>query len=207
MMLFTGVVRPRSTVLIHSAAGGVGLAAIELARAHECVLIGTASPSKHDFLRERGMQHPIDYADYVSAVRKIVGDRGVDLVLDPIGGRAWKDNYALLGPGGRLVCFGASSNAVGKRRSLLAVLRFILNIKLFNPLSLMNDNKTVSGVNMGHLFDRIDLLQPQFESLVAMYERGEIKPYVDRSFRFDDAPAAHHYLHDRKARGKVLLVP
>jgi NADPH:quinone reductase-like Zn-dependent oxidoreductase len=77
----------------------------------------------------------------------------------------------------------------------------------WNPLTLMNDNKTISGVNMGHLFDRLDLLRPQFDALVAMYERGEIKPYIDRSFPFAEAAAAHQYLHDRKAKGKVLLVP
>ena len=71
----------------------------------------------------------------------------------------------------------------------------------------MSDNKTVSGVNMGHLFERLDLLRPQFEALVALYEQGQSKPHVDRTFRFDEAPAAHQYIHDRKAKGKVLLVP
>ena len=74
-------------------------------------------------------------------------------------------------------------------------------------MKLMNDNKTVSGINMGHLFDHLELLRPQIESLVKMYQRGEIKPHVDRTFTFDEAAAAHHYLHDRKAKGKVLLVP
>jgi NADPH:quinone reductase-like Zn-dependent oxidoreductase len=80
-------------------------------------------------------------------------------------------------------------------------------MKWFHPIALMNDNKTVGGTNMGHLFDRLDLLRPQLDQLVAMYERGQIKPYVDRTFSFAEAPAAHHYLHDRKAKGKVLLTP
>jgi NADPH:quinone reductase-like Zn-dependent oxidoreductase len=71
----------------------------------------------------------------------------------------------------------------------------------------MDDNKTVTGCNMGHLFDRLDLLRPQFQELFAMFDRGEIAPHVDRTFRFDEAPAAHHFIHDRKAIGKVLLVP
>ena len=83
----------------------------------------------------------------------------------------------------------------------------VVRVKRFSPMKLMDENKTVSGTNMGHLFDRVDLLKPQFEALLAMYVAGQIRPRVDKTFRFDDAPAAHHYLHDRKAIGKVLLVP
>ena len=74
-------------------------------------------------------------------------------------------------------------------------------------MKLMEDNKTVSGTNMGHLFSRLDLLTPQFEALLALYSAGQISPRVDKSFSFDDAAKAHHYIHDRKAVGKVVLVP
>ena len=208
MMLFTGSLRPGSSVLIHSAAGGVGIAAIQLARAKNCVIFGTASPGKHDFLRKNGVHHPIDSGgDYVAAVRAVVGDRGVDLILDPVGGKSWSEGYDLLGACGRLVAFGFSAASAGKKRSLLHAASQLLKIKKYNPMKLMDANKTVGGTNMGHLFDRIDLLAPQFTALIAMYEAGEIKPHVDKTFRFDDAPAAHHYIHDRKAIGKVLLVP
>ena len=208
MMLFTGHLRPRSTVLVHSAAGGVGLAAIDLAKTRDCTIIGTASPSKHEFLRARGCQHTIDSrGDYVAAVRAIVGDRGVDLVLDPVGGKSWTEGYDLLGPCGRLVCFGLSSAATGTKRSLLHAGLQIMKIKKWSPMKLMGDNRTVSGTNMLPLFDRLDLLTPQAEALVAMYEAGQIAPHVDKTFRFEEAPAAHQYLHDRKAIGKVVLVP
>ena len=207
IVMFLGPPRPGSTVLIHSAAGGVGLAAIDLARARGCVVIGTASPSKHAFLRSRGVQHPIAYEDYPAAVRRIVGERGVDLVLDSIGGSAWGESYRLLSEAGRLVCFGASAGAAGTTRSVAAFARLALNMKFWNPVSLISDNKTVSGVDVSGLLHRPDLLRPQIEALIGMYERGEIRPHVDRSFSFDEAAAAHHYLHDRKAIGKVLLVP
>jgi len=74
-------------------------------------------------------------------------------------------------------------------------------------MKLMDDNKAVQGVNMGHLFTELDMLIEQFAALVAMYEAGQIKPHVDRTFPFSEASLAHHYLHDRKAKGKVLLVP
>jgi len=208
MMLFTGTLRPGASVVIHSAAGGVGLAAIQIAKTRGSVIFGLASPGKHAFLREQGVQHPIDSnGDWASAVRSVVGDKGVDLILDPVGGKSWTIGYDLLGPCGRLVAFGLSAAASGKKRNLFHALGQVLQIKSVNPRKLMDDNKTVTGCNMGHLFGRIDLLRPQFEELLAMYERGEIKPRVDKTFPFDEAPAAHHYLHDRKAMGKVLLVP
>ena len=208
MMLFTGALRPGSRVLIHSAAGGVGLAAIELAKTRDCVIFGTASPSKHAFLREQGCQHPIDSGgDYVAAVRAVTGDAGVDLILDPVGGKSWGEGYDLLGPCGRLVAFGLSAASSGKKRSLLHAALQVLQVRKFNPMKLMDDNKTVSGTNMGHLFSRLDLLRPQFEALLELQAQGKIHPRVDRSFPFAEAPAAHHYIHDRKAIGKVVLVP
>jgi NADPH:quinone reductase-like Zn-dependent oxidoreductase len=209
MMLHVGNLRPGSRVLIHSAAGGVGIAAIQLARARNCVMFGTASPSKHEFLKQEGVQHPIDSgADIEAAVRAIVGERGgLDMILDPVGGRSWTEGYRLLDAGGILVAFGFSSASAGKRRNLLHAVSQFLRIKRYNPMQLMNDNKAVAGVNMGHLFDRLDILRPQFASLIQMYEAGAIKPHIDRTFKFDEAAAAHHYLHDRKAKGKILLVP
>lgn len=210
MMFHTGVVHPGARVLVHSAAGGVGLAAVQLARARGAVIFGTASASKHDYLRAQGCQHPVTlegYAEQVRAILKAQGAPGLDLVLDPIGGRSFRDGYELLGPTGRLVMFGMSSLSGGKERSVVNALRQLIRLPRFTPIALMNDNKTVAGTNMGHLFDRLDILRPQFAALLAMYERGEIRPTVDRTFKFDEAAAAHHYLHDRKARGKVLLVP
>ncbi|MEO8796388.1 MAG: medium chain dehydrogenase/reductase family protein [Polyangiaceae bacterium] len=208
MMLFTGTVRERSTVFIHSAAGGVGLAAIQIAKTRHCTIIGTASKSKHDFLREQGCQHPLDSrGDYMTQARAIVGDKGVDLVLDPVGDKSWTDGYELLAPCGRLVAFGLSAAATGNSRNILNALMQVMSVKKWSPMKLMDDNKTITGVNMGHLFDRPDLIEPQLAELIKMYETGEIKPYVDKTFPFTEAAAAHQYLHDRKAKGKVLLVP
>jgi NADPH:quinone reductase-like Zn-dependent oxidoreductase len=209
LLLYTGSLHPGMRVLVHSAAGGVGLAAIELLRASQCIIYGTASPGKHEFLRQRGVQHCIDSgADVTTAVRALLGPgEHIDLVLDPVGGRSWKESYALVGPAGRVACYGVSVNAPGKRRNLWAVAKMAASLPLWNPISLMNANKTVTGVNMGHLFDHQSLLRPQLDALVRLFDQGTIKPFVDRSFAFDDAPAAHHYLHDRKARGKLLLVP
>lgn len=211
MMLFTHNLRQGSRVLIHSAAGGVGVAAIQLARAKKCEIFAIASKSKHEFLKSEGCHHTFDsHADVEKDVRRVLdqsGAEGLDLVLDPVGGASFAASYRLLGSAGALVCFGVSAMSSGKTRNIFAVLSQLLRMKWWNPIMLMNANKSISGVNMGHLFNRLDLLKPQFENLIAMYERGEIKPHVDKVFSFREAALAHHYLHDRKARGKVLLVP
>ncbi len=199
--------RNGSRVLIHSAAGGVGLAAIQLARG--CELFGSASPSKHAWLKEQGVRHALDSGGDVAAqVRALLGPGdSLDLVLDPVGGRSWTESYRLLGPGGHLIAFGFSGAVGGKRRALLRMVQRFLEVPRFNPLRLMNANKTVSGVNLAHLFGRMDVLGPQMEELLRLWKTGSIAPHVDRTFRFEEAAAAHHYLHDRKARGKVLLLP
>jgi NADPH:quinone reductase-like Zn-dependent oxidoreductase len=208
MMLFTGNLRPGSSVLVHSAAGGVGLAAIQIAKTRGCTILGVASASKHDFLRQQGVQHPIDVkTDYAAAARAIVGDRGVDLILDPVGGKSWSMGYDLLAPSGRLVAFGFSAAASGTRRNLIHAATQLLKVRRYSPMALMDQNKTVSGTNMGHLFSQVDVLRPQVDSLLRMYEAGQIAPHVDRTFPFTEAPAAHQHIHDRKAIGKVLLVP
>jgi len=208
MMLFTGQLRPGSSVLVLSAAGGVGLAAIQIAKTRQCTIFGSAAVSKHDFLKEQGCHHVLDSSrDFAAQARAIVGERGIDLILDPVGGKSWTRAYELLAPCGRLVAFGLSAVASGNQRDWLRAAASVLSVKRWSPMQLMDDNKTISGTNMGHLFARPDLIEPQLAALLEMYERGELEPHVDRSFTFAESAAAHQYIHDRKARGKVLLVP
>src|SRR4029077_245671 len=99
------------------------------------------------------LKPPIAYRprDYEEEVLRLTGGRGVDLILDPIGGDSWKKGLRLLAPTGRLVCFGMSSVATGKERSLISGLKALASIPWFqvNPMSLMNGNKGVLGVNLG----------------------------------------------------------
>jgi len=104
-----------------------------------------------------------------------------------------------------MVCLGASTNVTGKRRSLRVVARFLSTMPSFTPMQLMNDNKQVAGFNMRSQFDRFEVFRPQLDTLVKLYESGQLKPHIDRSFSFEQVDAAHHWLHDRKARGKILL--
>ena len=197
--------RPGETVLVHAAAGGVGLAVAELARILELRVIGLASPAKHDVLRTYNVE-PLDSRDpsWPDAARRLA-PRGVDVVLDPIGGESWRRGYALLAPAGRLVCYGGSELSTGLRRNIVQVLWKALRWPRFGPLKLMSDNRAVAGVNLGHVWDSAEIVQPQFEALLRYAREGLVHPRVDRAFPVSEAAAAHHYIHERRNIGKVVL--
>ena len=137
----------------------------------------------------------------------LTGGKGVHLVLDPLGGVHWPKNYRLLTLGGRLVYFGTSSFAPGKRRSWWARFRGMVMLPLYTPLKLMNDNKAVMGINLQRMWAQSDTLRPWMKQIVAWYDEALFRPKIDRTFSFSEAAAAHHYLQDRQNIGKVLLLP
>src|SRR5881409_1061597 len=126
MLRHFGNVKRGERVLVHAAAGGVGMAAIQLCRIAGAEVIGTASAAKHAQLREAGVAHAIDYRtqDFESEVRRVTGGRGVDIVLDATG--AFRKSYRTLAPLGRLVCFGLSGAATGMKASYLRTLPRLL---------------------------------------------------------------------------------
>ena len=195
------------TVLIHGAGGGVGIAATQLARLRGATIIGTASASKHDAIREHGVRHAIDYqtADVVAEVRRLTNGRGVDVVLDPIGGRSFADSYRLLAPLGRLVMYGVSSIAPGERRSVWRALTTIVRMPRFNPLSLMNTNRGVFGLNLGHLWDERRQLGDAMTLLLQEVSAGRLHPVVSRTFPLEQAADAHRFMQSRGNVGKIVL--
>jgi NADPH:quinone reductase-like Zn-dependent oxidoreductase len=210
MLFRVARVRPRERILVHMAAGGVGIAVLQLAKTVEGLeIFGTASASKHDKIRELGCTHPIDYrsADYAEEVRRLTDGQGVDLVLDALGGPDWAKGYSLVRPGGMLIAFGLANVNVGQTRSILRVLGQFLRIPRYTPLKLMDDNKAVAGVNVGHMWDRVDLLREEIDAVVALYEEGVVKPVIDGTFPFEKAAEAHGRLELGKNVGKVILVP
>ena len=209
LLVVMGSLRKGDRVLIQSAAGGFGLAALDICRIHGAETIGLASPSKHGFLKERGLDHAIDSRapDWAKEVIEITNADGVEMVLNSQGGRSLRQSYELLVPTGRLLTFGASTIAAGTRRSVGSLLSYVTSMPRFAPLRLMNDSKGVLGVHIGHFRGQERKVHAWIEQLLAWYNEGKLRPHVDRAFAFSEVAAAHQYLHDRKATGKVVLVP
>ncbi len=194
------------TVLIHNAGGGVGIAATQLARLRRTTVIGTASAAKHDALRRFGAEHAIDYRteNVAAAVKRITRGRGADVILDPLGGASFGESYRMLAPLGRLVMIGVSSLA-GPRRSRWRMLRGWWAMKPFDPLSLINRNRGVFGLHLGHLWDERARLQPLVELLMNELEAGRLVPVVARTFPLERAADAHRFIESRANIGKVVL--
>jgi NADPH:quinone reductase-like Zn-dependent oxidoreductase len=196
------------TVLIHGAGGGVGIAAIQLARLRRAVIIGTASAAKHDSLRGFGVDHIIDRhaGDVAAEVRRITKNRGVDVILDPIGGKSFKTSYRLLAPLGRLVLYGVSAVAPGERRSWWRAGRAMLQMPSFKPTSLMGHNRGVFGLNLAHLWNEHRQLESWMQLLLLELEGGRLQPIVSRTFPLERAADAHRFMQSRANVGKVVLI-
>ena len=206
-MFTMGNLQPGDRILIHGAAGGVGIAAIQLAKARGLVTFGTAGPAKQEYLKKIGVDHAIDYTkgDFAQSVRKFAPD-GIEMVMDPIGGKSFAQSQACLGPTGRLVVYGFSAAAgPDGKRSLLRGLKALLATPKFHPLKMMSQNLAVIGVNLGRLQARGALLRAELDELFKMYSAGKIKPVIGKTFPLADAAMAHRYIHERKNIGKVIL--
>ena len=194
------------TVLVHNAGGGLGIAATQLARLRRATVIGTASAAKHDAIRSFGVDFTIDYrtADVESEVSRVTRGRGVDVILDPIGGSSFGRSYRMLAPLGRLVMLGISSMS-GERRNALTVLRSWWAMKPFQPLSLMNRNRGVFGLNLGHLWGERRQLQPLMDLLLMELSAERLTPVVAKTFPLERVADAHRYIQNRSNIGKVVL--
>jgi len=198
-----GSVLPGERVLLHAAAGGVGIAATQIARGLEVEVHGTASPGKHDAIRGFGVDVAHDYTR--SGWEK--GLPPFDLVMDAIGGPSFRTSYDLLRPGGRLVAFGASSVMDGASRNLLQAAKTMIRMPRFNLVRQMSSSKAVIGLNMLALWDDAGTLEPWITPLGALIADGTVQPVVAEAFSFDRAADAHRMIAERRNVGKVVLVP
>ena len=204
-----GSLHAGESVLIHNAGGGVGLAAIDIAKKIGATTYGTASPGKHEFLRARGLDHAIDYRnqDWLPVLQQLTNDRGVDLVIDPIGGSHWKQSYAALRHTGRLGMFGVSTASANGLRGKLKMIKAAVQMPRFHPLGLLNKNRGVFGLNLGHLWHEPEKVATWMNVILEGVSEGWVRPHVDKAFPFAQVGEAHQYMESRKNTGKVVLVP
>jgi NADPH:quinone reductase-like Zn-dependent oxidoreductase len=213
-LVIMGGLRDGDRALIHAAAGGVGTAATQIAREIGADIFGTASASKHDAIREQGVDHAIDYRnqDFEAEVMRITDGVGVDVAIDAIGPTSFRKSYRSLRQGGRLIMYGASELQTGERRDLRAVVKGLARMPLatmpwWRSLDVMNQNKGVYGLNMLTWWDNEKSLDRAIEPLVEGLEAGRYEPVVDEAFPFERAGDAHRRIAERRNVGKVVLVP
>jgi NADPH2:quinone reductase len=194
--LFTaGNLAEGQTVLIHAGAGGVGMAAIQLAKRAGATVISTASSDeKLERLKALGLDHGINYAtgSFAERTRQLTGSRGVDIVIDPIGGQNLADSVGVLAYRGTLVSVGVAARAGSA----------------IEARSLWTHNNTLRGVYLGGaILSEYARIHPMIGAMLERVASGELQVEIDRSFPLADAAAAHEYAESRKAFGRILITP
>jgi NADPH:quinone reductase len=190
-----GDLQSGETVLIQAGAGGVGLAAIQLAKAAGATVLATASSNDRlARLREYGLDHAINYVenDVVPEIMSLTDGKGVNLVVDPVGGPTLEASIAALAYRGRISWVGQAGRADA------------------NPAvwPIMQKNGRLSGVFLGaEMAMNPQRTRPMIEALIARVAAGELKVVVDSVFPLEDAGAAHAYIESRQAFGRVVLRP
>lgn len=199
---------PGDHVLVQAAAGGVGSLLVQLCKRRGCIVYGTAgSDEKMDYLRQIGVDHPIQYRreDFADAVRRIRGSAGLDVIFDSLGGSAVRKGVALLAAGGRIVCFGAAERAAGPLQ-LVRDVRFAASFGLIHPIPLLMRSKSVLGVNMLRLADeRPETLGRVLHAIAGLVLQGEVVPTIGGRFEATQIAAAHELLGGRGSMGKIVV--
>jgi NADPH:quinone reductase-like Zn-dependent oxidoreductase len=213
-LVIMGGIEQGERALIQAAAGGVGIAAIQIAKSRGAEVFGTASASKHDAIREQGVDHPIDYRsqDFEAEVLRITAGEGVDVVIDAIGPSSFRKSYRCLRPGGKLIMYGASELQTGETRDLRALVKGLVQMPAatmpwWKSLGVMSENKGVFGLNMLAWSDREPGIPRVLEPLREDLEKGRLVPVVAEAFPFDRAADAHRFIAERRNVGKVVLTP
>ena len=193
-------------VLIQSGAGGVGTALIQYAKHLHCEIFATAgSESKLSYLKEIGVQHPINYntQDFETEIKKITQQKGVDVIFDAVGGKSVKKGIRLLSPGGRLICYGASALS---NKNIFGKIKTALDFGFYHPAMLMMPSKSIIGINMLQIADH----QPQviercLTQVMKLYAEGIFVPTIANVYLISAIDEAHNYLENRSSIGKVVV--
>jgi NADPH2:quinone reductase len=199
--------QPGEQVLVHAAAGGVGTALVQLALRRGAVVYGTAgSDEKLKALKAAGVHHAIAYRerDWDQQIRRHCGSRGLDVVWDSVGGTTFRKSLALLGAGGRMVAYGASSLS-DARNSFQRSFRG-LAFGIYHPVRFLMPSQSLIGVNMLRIGDeRPEVLERCLREVVACTAAAELKPVVGGNFDAKDIAKAHAFLESRRSSGKVAV--
>lgn len=196
-------------VFIQAAAGGVGLCAVQMAKACKAIIFGTAgSDEKCKFLKNFGVDHPLNYQtqDYETEILQLTQNQGVDLILDSLGGHHFKKEMKLLKANGRLCAIGVASMVQDGQRSLLNMAKEYVQTPRFLPYDLMMQDQSFIGINLKRLSEQKPFVLAQcFQEILQWVQEGKLKPILAKTFKMDEIQDAHRYLQERKNIGKVIV--
>lgn len=199
---------PEDNVLVHSAAGGVGTALVQLASLKGCTIFGTAGrDEKLALMRQNGVHYPINYRkqDFTEAVSNQLGSDRLDVVFESLGGSYFKRSIQLLGAGGRIIGFGASSRS-GGGKNLFSTLKLVFGFGFFSPVQILMKSKAIIGVYMLAIADyQPEKLQRCLNDVVNLTKEGKLDPYSGGLFKADQIAEAHNYLQSGESIGKVAV--
>lgn len=203
-------IRASGKILVHSAAGGVGSALLQLARIaglESVAVVGGAH--KVAFAKDFGAHAVIDKSSENLWQRaRDLAPEGYDAILDANGYTTLKESYAQLAPTGKLIVYGSHSllPKEGGRINYLKAGWGLLRTPRFNPLRMLSENKTVSGFNISFLFSRRDLLNEAMTDLLRWLAAGKLRPPAATEVPFENAAEAHRLIESGKSVGKIVLV-
>jgi NADPH:quinone reductase-like Zn-dependent oxidoreductase len=199
---------PGDSVLVYSAAGGVGTALVQLAKAKGCIVFGAVgSDDKLDYLRDLGVDYPINYRkkNLFGEIRKIRGKQGIDVVFDAIGGTNFKKSLKLLSYGGKIVTYGAAERLHG-RWGMFSNLKLVWDYGMLIPVFLLMASRSVIGLNMLRIADyKPEVVQRCLQNVLELYQKGILKPQIGACFNSEEMAKAHELLESGKSTGKVVV--
>jgi len=206
-LYMTGPVRAGDKVLIHAAAGGVGLAVVQLAKLAGLIVYGTASSQKLTALKDEwGVDHCIDYRnhDFVSEIHKIDGTTSptIDIIIDSIGGTQFKRDLSLLRPGGRVVGMGATA----LQEKGFGIIGNVLSMLTFNAIDLLLSSRSFCGISRKRLQEqRPEIIADCLIRIRELFSEGKLKTKVYKVYDWKDIAQAHNDIESRKTTGKLVL--
>ncbi|MBD0851037.1 quinone oxidoreductase family protein [Maribacter arenosus] len=200
-------IQENEKVLIHAAAGGVGTALVQMALHKKCIVYGTcSSPEKMEYLQINGVHHPINHRkkDFAETIRSLVGDKGLDVVFNPIGGKSLKQGYRLLGAGGRLVSYGVSS--LNSQKTIFGKLKDLWQFGIYHPVQFLSNSKGVIGVNMLKIAEeKPKKIARVMQEVIQLQQEGILRPHVGGEYSINQLAEAHTFLESRKSMGKIVV--
>ena len=207
MMCDLGNLKKNEYIFIRGAGGGVGTAAIQIAKAIGAKIIGASSSWKHEKMKELGANYCIDYRNenVKEKILEFTNGYGVDLIIDPVGAKQWKESYEMLAPMGKLIVYGNQNLVIGDKKSLKAMFNEFISMPKIKPYQMIGANKAIMGYHLGRLKGAEHKIGYAIEGLYQLANQDLIAPIIAEIFSYEKAWKAHQYMQDRKNFGKVLI--